>query len=266
MLIAQLSDCHIVDRGEPFADRVDSAAGLRAAIATVNELETMPDLVLLTGDLVNHGTASQYDHLVELLGELDCPILPLPGNHDDRRELRERFPILPSGGPDDPIDLVHDVGPIRIVALDTTIPGRHDGRLTDAQLQWLDRQLAANADRPTIVAQHHPPITSGVAWMDHGAGFASGDREAEVLRRHDHVEAVVSGHLHRAFQRRYAGTIAVTCPSTASQLALDLVGSVPIYSAEPTGLLLHHWRDGCGLTSHVIPIGVHDSWSPSWAT
>lgn len=266
MLIAQISDCHIVDQGSMFADRIDSAAGLRAAIETINDLETPPDLVLLTGDLVNDGTASQYDHLLELLGGLDIPTLPIPGNHDDRRQLRTRFPTtLPSGAADEPLDVVHDVGPIRVVALDTTIPGRHDGDLTDRQLAWLDEELGRAPDRPTIVAQHHPPISSGMVWMDQMCGFAAADREAVVIRRHPHVEAVVSGHLHRSLQQRYAGTVSITCPSTAGELALSLRGGPVEYTTEPTGFLLHHWREHAGLVSHVVTVGNFESWSPSWA-
>lgn len=267
MLIVQLSDCHIVDPGELFADRIDSADGLRRAIETIRRLPVAPDLVLLTGDLVNDGAPSQYDHLVALLGGLDVPILPIPGNHDDRQELRSRFSdTLPAGAADEPLDLVHDVGPLRIIVLDTTIPGRHDGNVTDRQLVWLDEQLGRAPGRPTIVAQHHPPTSSGIVWMDETSGFAAGDREAEVLRRHDHVEAVLSGHLHRSLQRRYAGTMSITCPSTAGALALVLAEGPAEYTAEPTGFLLHHWRDREGLVSHVMPVGHFASWSPSWTT
>jgi 3',5'-cyclic AMP phosphodiesterase CpdA len=267
MLIAQISDCHIVDPGELFAERTDSAEGLRRAIETIRGLPIAPDLVLLTGDLVNDGTPAQYDHLVELLDDLGVPMLPIPGNHDDRQQLRARFATtLPAGDADEPLDVVYDVGPLRVVALDTTIPGRHDGDLTEQQLSWLDEQLGHAPDRPTIVAQHHPPISSGIVWMDETCGFAASDREAEVLRRHAHVEAVVSGHLHRSLQRRYAGTVSITCPSTAGALALALAGGTVEYSTEPTGFLLHHWRDAAGLVSHVVPVGHFESWSPSWAT
>jgi 3',5'-cyclic AMP phosphodiesterase CpdA len=266
MLIAQISDCHIVDPGSMFADRTDSAEGLRRAVDTIVNLPIAPDLVLLTGDLVNDGTASQYDHLLELLGGLQIPMLPIPGNHDDRRQLRSRFPtMLPSGSDDEPIDVVHDVGPIRIVALDTNIPGRHDGDLTRRQLAWLDEQLGRAPDRPTIVAQHHPPISSGMVWMDEMCGFAAADREAVVIGRHQHVEAVVSGHLHRSLQRRYAGTVSITCPSTAGALALGLRGGPVEYTTEPTGLLLHHWRENAGLVSHLVPLGDFESWSPAWS-
>ncbi|NNE12357.1 MAG: phosphodiesterase, partial [Ilumatobacter sp.] len=173
--------------------------------------------------------------------------------------------VLPAGGADDPIDVVVDLDGVRLVALDTTIPGSHEGRLTEAQLTWLDARLAEAPDVPTIVAQHHPPVASGVRSMDDACGFADGGAEADVLRRHSHVEAVLSGHLHRAFHRRCAGTISTTAPSTACQLELRLNGGDTTYSSEPTGFLLHDWRPGVGLVTHVVPTGSFDTWSPPWA-
>ena len=116
-----------------------------------------------------------------------------------------------------------------------------------------------------MVAQHHPPEPSGVGRMDELCGFDSGRRLATVLERHTNVEAVICGHLHRSYQHRFAGTVAVVCPSTASPLALDLDGRGTRYTAEPTGFVLHHFRAGVGLTSHLVPVGAFDSWSPSWS-
>ncbi len=262
MLIAQISDCHIVEPGRLFAGRVDSAAGLRAAIEAIEALDPRPDLVLATGDLVNDGTSEQYDHLDELLSGLAVPVIPVAGNHDDRSELRRRFEVVPAGDPDDPVFFTVEEYPVRLVILDTTLPGRHDGAIGGKQLAWLDDRLDEQPDRPTIVVQHHPPFVTGLRWMDEHCGFIDADAEAAILRRHTHVEAVVAGHLHRAIHRRVGATIAMTCPSTA--VALDLgIGDDPFgYSSEPTGFLLHEWRPAFGLTSHVLSIGEHRRWTP----
>lgn len=269
MLIAQISDCHIMAPGERFGGRLDSAVGLQAAIDAIEALSPRPDLVLATGDLVNDGTPEQYEHLCSLVDRLDIPLVPLMGNHDERGEFRRRFADRLPGdardGPvDGPVDFAVDDHAVRIIALDTTITGRHDGELTAAQLAWLDARLTEQCDRPTIVAQHHPPFRSGVRWMDRGSGFASIDGERAVLERHDHVEAVVAGHLHRSIGRRFAGTVAMTCPSTAAALDLDLVSDEVGYSTEPTGFVLHHWN-GEALTSHGVTIGEHVRWTPDWA-
>lgn len=266
MLIAQISDCHIVEPARLFGDQVDSAAGLRAAIGAIGALDRRPDVVLATGDLVNDGTSAQYDHLEEILGGLDIPVIPVAGNHDDRTELRRRFDgVVPPGEPADPTCFTIDDHEVRLVILDTTIPGRHDGRVGSGQLAWLDDQLGSAPERPTIVVQHHPPFVTGLRWMDAHCGFADGDAEAVVLARHTHVEGVVCGHLHRSIQRRFANTIAMVCPSTAAPLDLDL-GDGPVgYSTEPTGFLLHEWRPAIGLTSHVVSIGRYRRWTPPWS-
>lgn len=264
MLIAQISDCHIVEPGGRIADRVDPTPGLRRAVEIVNGFRPAIDVVVGTGDLVNDGRSEQYHQLQSVLADLRPRFIPIPGNHDDRTELRSRFDVVPPGNPDDPIDHVVDLGECRLVCLDTTIPGHHDGRLTDDQLAWLDDALAT-ASPPVIVVQHHPPIPSGIPAMDRRYGLAGAAGEGQVVRRHAHVEAVIGGHYHRALHRRFADTVATCCPSTAVQLALVLERLPTRYSDEPTGLLIHDVSTA-GTSSHVVPLVQPTTWEPSWAS
>ena len=157
MLVAQISDCHVMAPGELFGGRLDSSVGARAAVDAIDALPTRPDLVLATGDLVNDGRPAQYEHLMEILSDLDVPIVPVVGNHDDRPEFRRRFAgRVPDGRPDDPIDHVVDVAGrdgdgLGFVVLDTPVPGRHAGRLSPDQLaalgEWFDAYRADEWDR-----------------------------------------------------------------------------------------------------------------------
>jgi 3',5'-cyclic AMP phosphodiesterase CpdA len=264
MLIAQITDCHIVEPGDLMADRIDPSVGLRQAISALNSLDPQPDLVLATGDLVNDGTPAQYDHLMSMLSEVTAPLLAIPGNHDDRTEMRSRFRQLPPGGPSDPVDFVVDEYPLRLICIDTNIPGRHDGRVTADQMDWLDRQLSARPDTPTLIVQHHPPFPSGLPWMDRDAGFTGAELEAAVLDRYANIEAVVCGHLHRTIHRRFAGTVASSWPSTAVQLGLGFNEGPTTYTDEPAAFALHHFSGGA-LNSHAVPVAAADRWVPSWA-
>lgn len=262
MLIAQISDSHITEPGGRVADRVDPAPNLRRAVEIINAFTPRINVVLGTGDLVNDGRPGEYDQFQSIIGKLRPRFIPVPGNHDDRTELRSRFDVLPSGRPDEPIDHVVDLGQCRLVCLDTTIPGRHDGRLTDDQLAWLDDALAA-ATEPVIVVQHHPPIRSGIPAMDR-YGLDGAQAEETVLGRHPHVAAVTSGHYHRAIHARFAGTMATVCPSTAVQLALMLADLPAHYSDEPTGLMVHDVSGG-RVSSHLVPLIASTTWVPDWA-
>src|SRR5215212_739016 len=112
--------------------------------------------------------------------------------------------------------------PLRLIALDTLVEGKGGGELCHERLSWLDRTLAAQRSRPTVVLMHHPPFPTGIAYMDnHGLENAAG--LAEIVARHPQVERILCGHLHRAIDRRFAGTVAGTAPSTAHQVRLNLV-------------------------------------------
>lgn len=264
-MIGQITDCHVVEHGELVADRVDSAAALERTVRRINELPVPPALVVATGDLVNDGRPAQYDRFEELVAELTMPLLPLPGNHDDRGELRARFPdVLPSGGPDDPIDHVVELGPLLLVLLDTQVPGSVAGAVTADQIAWLDGVLSDAPDRPTIVFQHHPPFATGIGFMDREA-FTGGDSYEAMLAGHPQVQLVSCGHLHRAIVHRFAATVACTWPSTC--VAIDLgLGDAPIrYTDEPPGFTLHDWDPTVGLRSHLVAVGPIERWSPSWA-
>jgi 3',5'-cyclic AMP phosphodiesterase CpdA len=268
VLIAQITDLHIVEPGQLVADRVDTAALLAVAVDAINALDPPADLVLATGDLVNDGTATQYAHLVELLDPLVPPLFVIPGNHDDRTEIRRRFPqvgdLVADASPSGPIDYVVDGFDVRLVGIDTVVPGEHGGTVTDAQLDWLVRVLSEQPDQPTLVFQHHPPFRTGIAWMD-AVGLDRIDAEASVIGRHRQVVAVVSGHIHRLITTRFAGTIASCWPSTGPHVALEL-GEGPIaYSSEPAGFAVHHWHSDEGLRSHLVVPSGRERWTPIWA-
>jgi 3',5'-cyclic AMP phosphodiesterase CpdA len=255
MLIAQISDMHIRAPGKLLLRRVDTAAFLAAAVAALGKLDPPADLVLMTGDLVEAGKPEEYAHLAALIAPLKAPVYLIPGNHDAREPLRAAFPAhryLPREGF---LQYALEDWPVRILALDTLVPGEGGGALCAERLDWLDRSLATAPGRPTLVMMHHPPFATGIAHMDR-YGLADARGLATVIARHPNVERIVAGHLHRSIQARFAGTVATTCPSSAHQIALDLVPGTPLrYVFEPPGFQLHIWNEDAGLVTHTVPIG-----------
>ena len=254
MLIAQITDMHIKPEGVLAYKRVETAGFLARAVDHILHLDPRPDVVLATGDLVDGGTDEEYARLRRLLAPLPIPVYLIPGNHDERAAMRRVFTdhaYLPRDGY---IQYVVDEGPVRLVALDTLLPGEGGGLMDTDRVAWLDARLGEARTKPTLIFMHHPPFKTGIAYMD-SIGLQGTDALADVVRRHPQVERVVCGHLHRSIQSRWAGTVASTAPSTAHQLVLDVREDADLgYTLEPPGYALHLWRDGT-LVSHVATVG-----------
>jgi 3',5'-cyclic-AMP phosphodiesterase len=262
-ILVQLSDLHVVAQGNLLLGHVDTPALLAQAVSSVRRLRPAATAVLLTGDLVDRGRPDEYAHLRQLLAPLDCPTYLMPGNHDATAALRAVFADRAYLQPDaDPalapyVLYAADIGGLRLVALDTVVAGAPHGTLCEKRLTWLDATLAAAPRVPTLVAMHHPPFVTGIAHMD-AMGLLEGEAGLKaVLRRHPQVERVICGHLHRPIVRRFGGTVAMTVPSTAHQVVLDLRPDAPAtYLMEPPGYALHTLRDGA-IVTHVAAIGDH---------
>jgi 3',5'-cyclic AMP phosphodiesterase CpdA len=255
-LLAQISDMHIKAGGKLTYRVVDTATMLAKCIAQVTRLPQRPDAILFTGDLTDFGRADEYENLALLLAPLPMPWFLMPGNHDDPATMRAKFPdhayLRQRPGK---IDYVIDEYPVRIAALDSTIPRESGGALEASQLQWLDATLAAAPTKPTIVALHHAPFWTGIGHMDEITFAEPGKLEA-VIAKHPQVERVICGHLHRPIVTRFGGTIASTAPSPAHQVALDLSDGAPSrFVMEPPAFQLHLWREGAGTVSHTVAIG-----------
>ncbi|WP_431857114.1 phosphodiesterase [Azospirillum sp.] len=255
MLIAQLTDPHIKPRGRLAYRRVDTAEALARAVEAVNALITPPDVVLLTGDLVDAGRPEEYALLREILQPLRAPLLPVPGNHDERAAMAAAFADMPRLPRNGFVQYAVEEWPVRLIGLDSVLPGQGGGELCAERLDWLDRRLSEQPERPTVLFLHHPPFRTGIGHMD-AQGFLNADGFAAVVRRHPQVERVLCGHMHRPIQVRWAGTVASTAPGTSHQVALDLRDAAPsAFVLEPPGYQLHLWQPDTGLVSHTAFIG-----------
>jgi Icc protein len=247
-LLVQLSDPHI---GATWAGG-DAVAGLTATVDAVRGLPDRPDAVLISGDLADHATADEYAIVRECVARLDAPVYVLPGNHDDRDTLRSCFDL--PGPMGTPIQYAVDIGPLRLVVLDSTRPGEDRGELDRERLAWLDSELTAAPDRPTVVAMHHPPLLTGSSAWDE-LGLPSADRAAlaEIVARHPQVLRIVAGHLHQTIAAELGHRAVLAVPSTYAQARLDLSSDEIYFSDEPPAFAVHVLTGG-ELASHVQPV------------
>lgn len=253
ILIAQISDLHLRPRGLPALGFVDTNALARRAVAALLALRPVPAAVLVTGDVADTGDPREYEMAREILSALPMPVHVVPGNHDRRAAMREGLAdtgwIGPAG--DGPVNYAVDVGPLRLVCLDSLVEGRAHGELGPATLAWLDATLSAAPERPTLVAVHHPPFATGLSHID-AILLRDGGAMEDVVRRHPQVGRVVCGHIHRAITAAFGGTLAMIVPGVAHQVALDLGDSATaLFVMEPPAYLAHAFTAQAGFVSHL---------------
>jgi Icc protein len=214
MLIAQISDTHILAVGDDHPSSELRADCLMRVVADINEQR--PDVVLFTGDTVQHGRADEYARLRELLGPLAAPLYLVPGNRDDNDALRGAFDdmgFLPTDG-----EFLHyavDTHAARILALDSTAPDERKGRYCSERQQWLAATLAAEPERPTLLFIHHPPFDVDDHYV---GGYRNPDEAAaltEIVARHRQIKGLLCGHVHWLVERAWAGTQVRIMPSVA---------------------------------------------------
>ena len=253
MLIAQLSDLHIKPPGRLAYRQVDTAALLRQAVAHLNQRNPAPDLVVITGDLVDIGSPEEYAWLRQLLAPLRAPLIVIPGNHDERDALRQSFAdaaYFPESGF---LQFATERDGLRLIGLDTLIPGQGGGCLCAERLRWLDATLSARPACPSLLLMHHPPFVSGIGHMDR-VGLQGREEFAAILSRHPQIIGVLCGHLHRSIYTTGGGRPVICAPSPAHQVVLDLRAEAPSqFCLEPAAFMLHAWN-GQTLTSHTAMI------------
>jgi Icc protein len=261
---AQITDTHVVAADTDEVLYVDNNARLAEAVASINDEATPISAVLATGDMTQWGAAVEFAQLAELLAPLTMPVLPVPGNHDDRAEMRRCFPDHPWADTAH-LSWVVAIDGVRIIGLDSTVPGEAGAAFDDDRERWLEAMLGAPHDGPTILAMHHPPFITGIGWMDR-SGFDALDRFEAVVRESGAVDRIVCGHVHRPMSAMVGGVLAEVGPSTAIHVALDLEAGAPkrvVRDAAGYRIFRVH---GSTIVGHVRSIGTGEAaFVPAWA-
>jgi 3',5'-cyclic AMP phosphodiesterase CpdA len=264
--IVHVSDTHLLAANRPLGGTYDTGANLARTLAAIERLDAAPDAIVFTGDLTDLGEPEAYTALraaVEpVAARLAAPVVWVAGNHDERGPLRVGLLDQPSGSA--PITAVHDLDGLRLIALDSTVPGWHHGDLDRAQLDWLREVLSEPAPHGTILALHHPPLPSHVPFFDI-LELREQSRLAEVIAGTD-VRLILAGHLHYSTSGTFAGipvsVAAATCYTMNLARPADEVNGM---DAGQSFHLVHVYDHT--ITSAVVPVAegeTADSFSPEW--
>ncbi len=248
MTVLQLSDPHAESPGRLAYGVADTSAMLHAAVRHIKGLRQKPDLVVVSGDIACNGCPAGYIAAADALGQLDMPVYVLPGNHDDRalllRYLDQLCPADPVTAPD--LCYAIDAGEMSLICLDTSSPGRHGGQVSQKEAAWLEEQLSQAPRKPVLLFMHHPPLTTGMRYMDEP--FEGIDLLANVLRPFPDVH-ICCGHMHRAFAARWMGRTVACCPSCSVQMEI-VPGEdrLPHFFMEAPGYAIHTLQHGSVIT------------------
>lgn len=203
--LLHLSDTHLLGGGDRLYGTIDAEDHLRQLLAELEASEGRPEAIVFTGDLADRGEPDAYDRLRRMVEpvarRLGAQLIWVMGNHDDRGSFRAG--LLAEQPSNRPVDRVYDVNGLRVIVLDSTVPGQHHGEITGEQLDWLAEELSVAAPHGTILAMHHPPLPSV---LDLAAAVELRDQAglAEVLFGSD-VRSIIAGHLHYSSTGTFAG-------------------------------------------------------------
>jgi len=196
-----LSDLHLVRHGGT-SMTLDTAERLELAVSTINARYQDADFCVIAGDLADEGEAEAYERLKEITGRISIPVYITLGNHDDRQTYLD---VFGADKADETGNVQHvvDVKGYRVIVLDSSEPGRVDGVIEPAQLDWLRDRLAEAADRPVIVVLHHNAnalhiSADDIKLLEDGPLIA-------VLKTHDDIRQVIAGHVHLTSTAMYHG-------------------------------------------------------------
>jgi Icc protein len=254
LAIAQVSDIHL--DGSP-----ERAGRARAVMDRLRAGRAPLDAVLVTGDIADHGRRSEYQEARTILSA-PCPVLFLPGNHDERdafrRELLSGQTAGAPGGPggmEAPLNQVHRVAGAVLALCDSVVPGQDGGYLSDETLDWLDEVLSDDPGAPALVCLHHYPVPLHTELAD-TIRLAGEDRLAAVISRHPQVVAVLCGHAHTAAATTFAGRPLLIAPGVLSTGVTPWDVSATADYAAPPGVAYHIIGDDGRLTTHYRPIDL----------
>jgi len=237
--LLQLTDTHLGETEDFLLWGLPTEVLLRRVLMDARARFPHPDLVIHTGDATHDAGSPAQRRIEGLLAGLGARVGWTPGNHD--------LPEVMTGHPE-----AFDLPGWRVLLINSRKPGAVEGRIDEATLAWLDRELCA-ANSPVLLGLHHPPLPTGTPWLDR-IGLENADALWRAIRRHTRVRAIIHGHAHMEQMMLHEGVLVLGTPSTNGQFRPLSVGFA--LDEQPPGYRwLRLYRDG-RLESGVVRVAV----------
>ncbi len=252
MLIAHLSDLHIFSHApETSLVRPDIVPVVERIVADVAAFRPTIDAVMITGDVADGGSAEDYALVRRLLAPLAMPGDGVPGHHDRRAPMRAAV-ARPGVAPGPFLDFTARLGPLRIVGLDSQIPGAVPGRLCPDRLAWAAQALAEPHAGLTLILVHHPPFATGMGAVDQMIMLDGAEELGALVAALAGPARLLCGHIHRPIQTIWNGAFAAIGGSPAFQFELVFgLPEDPPTVREPYAYFIHDVADPTRAVVHT---------------
>ena len=208
--LVQLTDCHLFESEQGELLGLNTTYSLKKVLELIKTEQTQAELYLATGDLSQDGSISSYQRFLALTSAFPAPLYCLPGNHDEMAalsQLQDSNTLAPN---------IINLDDWSVILLDSTVPGKVPGYMSEAQLQFLDQALESTQGQHVMVSLHHQPVKVGCKWLDHQI-IGNADALFNVLDRYSHIKALVWGHVHQDYEHTRNGVQLFSTPSTCVQ-------------------------------------------------
>ena len=217
---AVVSDVHYSAVQNPESkDFTNGAKALGGFVKRANENKY--DFIVFTGDNINKSKISNLTGFLNKVKDIRSPYYIVLGNRDahkisglakdeyirivgqNNRHQKAKsgsYYFYPSS----------DVIAIVIDNVSTGMPSSH-GMYTDKNLKFLDTTLSKNSNKKAIIFQHVPYVEP---YEDSSRNIINRQDFKAVIKRHDNIIAICSGHYHREFaQKDEQGIYHISAPA-----------------------------------------------------
>ena len=247
MKVIHLSDTHILnDNSKLF--RIDEASTLELALNSIQKNHKDLDFIVITGDLTNSGKSKAYLKLKKILDKYSFPIHLILGNHDKKSYFNRYFDICKK---EKFVQYTIKSNAKVFIFLDTSVKNEHYGALCKDRLLFLKNELLKYKNKKVYVFMHHFPINSKLKWMEKHSSFSNKKEFWDIILKHNNVQHIFTGHLHRVINANYKGVgiscagstnyqVAYTPNSVKDYLNQDIKPSYDIIDISSSSILIHH--------------------------
>ena len=245
--IVQVTDTHLFRDADGLLAGVSTWKTFRAVLGQIERHHGDFDYLILTGDLAQDEELETYLMLREVLGDWIERCRIIPGNHDNRANLRKVFPDL-FAQDQGPLTFALSSGDWKIVGLDSHLPGETKGRVDAEQFQWLKDQLTMDPSARTLLFIHHPPVAINVDWLDK-IGLDEAADLVDLIKASPQIEVICAGHVHQEFAGQIGAAAMYTTPSTCVQFGARTEKS---FDTRAAGYRTFRLGDGCNTEVHRL--------------